>query len=85
MSYLKAITVGLVAAVFSIFAIVACVAARMFWIIRNTPPPEGGAWAVDCVLAFKSVPYRWLIVSFCLAVGFLWEVRRASRSNGSNK
>jgi hypothetical protein len=81
MKYLKAFMVGLAASIFSIFAIVACGAAWVFWSLRNASPPDGAVWATDFVLAFMGVPYHWLIVSFCFGVGFTWELRRASRGN----
>ena len=82
MSYLKAIAVGIVASISSIAAIFACATIWAAWLFRNTPPPEGGAWAIDLVSVFKNLPYHWLIVSFCFAVGFIWEIRRASRVGG---
>ncbi len=85
MNYLKAIGAGIVASISSIAVIFACATIWAAWLFRNIPPPEGGAWGIDLVSVFKNMPYHWLIVSLCFAIGFLWEVRRASRLNGSNK
>lgn len=78
MTYLKSVAVGLAGALLSIVIVVAGASARVFWLVRRYPPPEGADWGVDFVMAFKSVPYHSLIVVLCFGVGFLWEFRRVS-------